>query len=205
MNTVTHYYSLLSPWVYLGWPDLVRITTQHGARLQHAPVRLPEVFAANGGVPGSRKSAAKQRYRRMELERWAEFRGVTLHPEPSHHPFDDALASALVVAAEREGDHGHRLAYAMMRKLWKDDADLADAGTLRGIVADEGLDADTLFAAAEAPEVARRLDENTRAAVDHGVFGVPTYAVGGEIFWGQDRLDFVERKVRVLTPATVTT
>ncbi|HKJ94434.1 MAG TPA: 2-hydroxychromene-2-carboxylate isomerase [Gammaproteobacteria bacterium] len=203
MNTVTHFYSLLSPWAYLSWRDAVRITTQHGARLNHKLVTLPEVFEANGGEPASRKSEAKQRYREMELQRWAEFRGVSLRVKPTNHPFDDGLASRLVIAAEQDGDNGHRLAYAMMRKLWHDDADLSDQDMLRRVVSSEGFDTTALFDAAEQPQVRDKLAENTTLAIERGVFGVPTYAVGDQIYWGQDRLDFVERHVRIVTPAAV--
>lgn len=194
--TVHHYYSLLSPWVYLGWPELTRLAEQLEFPVRDVLVQLPQVFKANGGVPGGQKSAAKQRYRDMELRRWSAYFGVEAMSHPRHHPFDDALASRLVLAATDDPERAPQLAYTFMQGLWRDDRDLADADTLRELVESEGLDADSLFAAAEHSAVQTRLDANTEEAIEQGVFGVPTYRIGDELFWGQDRLDFVERRLR---------
>ena len=193
MNRIDHYCSLLSPWVFLGWPELEQIARRHELALRHVFVRLPEVFEANGGVPGGKKSPAKQRYRDMELRRWARFRGTEAMPRPAHHPFDDELATRLVLAAEDRGEDFAALAYRFMRGLWQEDRNLADEATLYTLIREQGLDPDALRTNADAEAVHDRLAAQTREAIDAGVFGVPTYQVGEELFWGQDRLDLLER------------
>ncbi|PWG65519.1 2-hydroxychromene-2-carboxylate isomerase [Sediminicurvatus halobius] len=191
-----HYCSLLSPWVFLGWPELEQIARRHGAELRHVFVRLPEVFEANGGVPGGKKSAAKQRYRDMELRRWSHLRGTEVNPHPDHHPFRDERATRLVLAAEDRGEDFTGLAYRMMRALWQENRNLADEKTLATLVRQHGLDVDALFDTADGSRVGERLDAQTREAIDAGVFGVPTYRLGDELFWGQDRLDLLERALQ---------
>lgn len=190
---VIHYYSLLSPWSYLGWPPVARVAERRGGSVRNRLVRLPKVFQANGGVPGGKKSPAQQRYRLMELERWGAFRGVPLNPRPSHHPFDDDLASRLVVAAEIAGHDADALAYRFMQGLWRDDLDLADPEVLDRLVAEMGLDPAALAQTAKSPEVEQQLASNTDEAIEAGVFGVPTYRIDDQLYWGQDRVEFVER------------
>ncbi|MGD8429574.1 MAG: 2-hydroxychromene-2-carboxylate isomerase [Ectothiorhodospiraceae bacterium] len=190
---IDHFFSVLSPWAFLGWPEINRIAGQHGARLRNLPVDLPRVFQANGGIPGPKKSPAKQRYRDEELRRWGAFRGIDINPRPSHHPFDANLATRLIVAAEQDDEPASQLTYRLMQALWLEDRNLADAQALAELAREAGFDADALFAAADARETVDRVETNTQEAIDRGVFGVPTYFLGESMFWGQDRLDFVER------------
>lgn len=192
---IDHYCSLLSPWVFLGWPELAQIARRHEAGLRHVFVRLPEVFEANGGVPGGKKSQAKQRYRDLELRRWARVRGTEVNPRPDHHPFRDEQATRLVLAAEDRGEDFAGLAYRFMRALWQENRNLADDDTLASLVRQHRLDVDALFDTAAGAAVGDRLAAQTREAIDAGVFGVPTYRLGDELFWGQDRLDLLERAV----------
>ena len=188
---VHHFCSLLSPWVFMGWPRLEQVCRQAGVPVRHRFVDLPRVFQANGGVPGGKKSPEKQAYRLAELRRWSRRCGLDLVLQPAHHPFDAGLATRLVLAAEAREDDAPGLARRLMAALWLEDADLADPGTLRRLVEKAGLPPEPLFSAAEESEVHQRLEENTDDAIRLGVFGVPTYVYRGELFWGQDRLDFL--------------
>jgi carboxymethylenebutenolidase len=88
-----------------------------------------------------------------------------------------------------------QLAGALMRACWAEERDVADATTLAAIVREQGLDADALLGAEARDAARRRFDAYTQEAIDRGVFGAPTYVVDGELFWGQDRLDFLARKL----------
>jgi carboxymethylenebutenolidase len=129
----------------------------------------------------------------MELRRWREQLGVPLHLEPKFFPVDDSLAACMVVAlGQRGGDMG-ALSGAILRAVWADERNIADPATLVAIAGEQDLDGEALLAAAQEPAAAAGYQANTEAAIAAGVFGAPTFVIGDELFWGQDRLDFVAR------------
>ncbi len=190
---IDYYYSLISPFTYLGHARLLDVAARHGARVVHKPVRLPQVFAETGGVPVAQRAPQRQAYRLAELARWREHLGVPLVLQPAHFPTDESLAARVVIAAQRAGLVCDDLALGFLRAVWAEERDIADPGTVRAVVEAAGLDPERLLADAARPEAQAAWEDNTREAIARGVFGAPTYAVGDRLFWGQDRLDFVER------------
>jgi len=193
---VTVYYALSSPWTYLGWARFREIAERTGASVDHRPIKVHEVFAASGGLPLAQRPKQRQAYRLQELRRWRDHLGLPLNLQPRHFPVDDQLAARVVIAHGQRGGDVSRLGEAMMRAVWVEERDIADPATLGAIAAEQGADGDALLAAARAPEVEAHYEVNTHAAIEQGVFGVPTFVIGDELFWGQDRLDFVERALR---------
>jgi 2-hydroxychromene-2-carboxylate isomerase len=129
----------------------------------------------------------------MELKRWREVLNQPLTLEPAFFPVDEALAALMVIAhGDRGGDIGG-LSHAMMRAVWVEERDIADRPTLLQIAAEQGVDGEALLDAAGTEAVAGIYDANTEAALADGVFGVPTFKLGDELFWGQDRLDLLAR------------
>ena len=194
-QTVTVYYALSSPWTYLGWARFRGLAERTGARVDHRPIKVARVFAASGGLPLAKRPKQRQAYRLQELRRWRDHLGMPLNLHPRHFPVDDQLAARMVIACGQRGGDVSRLSEAIMRAVWVEERDIADPGTLEAIAADQGA-GDDLLAAARAPEVEAHYEVNTQAAIEQGVFGVPTFVIGDQLFWGQDRLDFVERALR---------
>jgi carboxymethylenebutenolidase len=192
-KTVTVYYSLGSPWTYLGWQRFRELAAQAGATAHYKPVRMADVFKVSGGLPLGQRAPQRQAYRMMELRRWREQLGVPLNLEPKFFPVDDSLAACMVVAqGQRGGDMG-ALSGAILQAVWADERDIADPATLVAIAGAQGLDGAQLLEAARAPVAVEGYQANTEAAIAAGVFGAPTFVIGDELFWGQDRLDFVAR------------
>lgn len=193
MKTVTYYLSPLSPWTYFGHPRIVAIAQRHGARLVPRPIDLGRVFPVSGGLPLPKRPAQRQAYRLHELRRWREFNGVPLNIHPRHFPVPSDAAARTIIATELAAGTAKALdvAYALMRACWAEERDISDPGTLAAIASDHGLTAAALDAQADAARAA--YDANTEEAMAAQVFGVPWYVVDGEPFWGQDRLEFVER------------
>lgn len=190
------YLSLNSPWAHLGAPRIEAIAARHGAALRVIPVDFRDVvFPASGGLPLPKRSPQRQAYRMQELRRWRAHLGVPLVLQPRHSPFDEAFAAACVIAVrETLGDApAVALAHRILKALWEEEADPADRATLARLVAETGLDAPALLALAGQPRWAEQRRADSQAALERGVFGAPTYVIGDEIFWGQDRLDFVDR------------
>ena len=191
---IDYYMTPISPYVYLGHERFVAIARRHGATIAVKPINLGLVFPVSGGVPLSKRAPQRQAYRLVELTRWSRYLQVPLNLHPAHFPVSADLASRFLLAAfERSTDAALDLALAFSRALWTQDRDIADPATVHSLAAASGVDAATLAARAEAPDIAMRYAALTQEAIDRGIFGTPTYVYAGELFWGQDRLDFLDR------------
>jgi carboxymethylenebutenolidase len=193
---IDYFVSLNSPWTHLGASRIAALAARHGVRLRVFPVDFGGVvFPASGGLPLPKRSPQRQAYRMQELRRWRAHLGVPLVLEPRFYPHDEKLAAACVIAArETLGDApAVALAHRVLKAVWEEEKDCADRATLARLISEAGLDAPALLAAAEDPRWLAQRAADSEAALARGVFGAPTYAIGAEIFWGQDRLDFVER------------
>ena len=151
----------------------------------------PPIAEFSGGLPLAKRPRQRQAYRLMELERWRRRLDLPLNLHPRHFPVDETLAAGIVIAHGRRGGDVGRLSQAMMRAVWAEERDLAEPATLRAIAAEQELDGEALLEAATVPAVQAEYQANTEAAIGAGVFGVPTFVIGEELFWGQDRLDFL--------------
>jgi carboxymethylenebutenolidase len=133
----------------------------------------------------------------MELKRWRDFLGVPINIQPKHFPSSETLSAACVIALrETQGDApAIKLAHRVLRAVWQDEQNPGDPATLAALIAEVGLDAEAVMKLGADPRWTERRIADTQAALHRGVFGAPSYVIGGEIFWGQDRLDFVDRKL----------
>jgi 2-hydroxychromene-2-carboxylate isomerase len=192
MSEVTVFYAHSSPWTYLGWQQLREVLARTGAAATFRPIFMAPVFEASGGLPLNQRPKQRQAYRLMELARWRKRLGVPINLHPKFFPVDDRLAARVAIAHQLEGGDVAALSQAIMRGVWEEERNIADADDLRSLLEGQSLDGGALLNAAERPEVQERYDQNTALAVDTGVFGVPTFEIADELFWGQDRLDFVE-------------
>ncbi|MEQ9557788.1 MAG: 2-hydroxychromene-2-carboxylate isomerase [Rhodospirillales bacterium] len=197
-ETIDYYFTVTSPWSYLGDARLRAIADRHGWRINHKPVDMGDVFAVSGGLPLAKRPPQRVAYRMMELKRWRARLGVPLTLEPKFFPAADTAARRLILAAQHDGLDARRLGelvHAFMRLVWVDEKDIAETATLAAALDGQGLDSAHLLARADAADIDAAARANTEQAKSIGVFGAPTYVIGGELFWGQDRLDFVEEKV----------
>lgn len=192
-KVVTVYYVLQSPWTYLGWTRLRELVAGSGATAHYRPVRSGPLFQASGTLPLAERPRQRQAYRLMELRRWRDLLDVPLNLHPKHFPVDEAPAARMVIAHRQRGGDIAALSEAMMRAVWAEERDLADRDTLLEIAREQGADGAALLRATEDQAVHSEHEANTKAAIDQGVFGMPTFVIDDELFWGQDRLDFVAR------------
>lgn len=194
MKAVDYYFSPMSPWTYLGHSRFADIAKRHGAVINVKPVDYGKIFPVSGGVPVAKRAPQRQAYRFAELKRWQKFLDVPLTLEPKFFPYDSSLAARLIIAADGKGSgSAMRLAAAILKACWAQDRNMADEEELSKVCEEQGLKSRELIDAAKTDETRKRFDELTEEAIGLQVFGAPTYAYKGELFWGQDRLDFVER------------
>ena len=193
--TIQYWFSTASPWTWLGSARFAQLVQRAGADVEVLPVDLSEVFAATGGTPFPKRSAARQSYRQLELARWSRRLGVPIKLEPRHYPVDRGPSSRLLIAARDAGLDALALSHAVLRAIWAEDEDIADWTTLQRLADRRGHDGAALVRAAQEPRVEARYRETTHRAIEAQVFGSPTFVVEGERFWGQDRLDFLAERL----------
>lgn len=194
---IDYYASLNSPWTHLGAARIAALAARHDASLRIHPVDFGTIFPASGGLPLPKRAPQRQAYRLMELERWRRRLGIPIQIKPKFFPAAELPAASCVIALrETLGDApAIALAHRVLRALWEEEQDTGDATTLAALIAEVGLDAGAVLALGADPRWAERRAADTRAALDRGVFGAPSYVIGEEIFWGQDRLEFVAERL----------
>jgi 2-hydroxychromene-2-carboxylate isomerase len=199
-KTVDYYFSPMSPWTYLGHQRFADILARSGAQVKVKPVDYGRIFPVSGGLPVKQRALQRQAYRLVELRRWRDFLGVPLNVEPKHFPYAADSAALLIIAADRQ--HGTqaamKLALGILRACWAEERNCADAGTLDQIAAAAGVDGYALRS--RESEAKAAYDAYTQEAIERQVFGAPSYVVDGEIFWGQDRLDLLQRALALPEP-----
>ncbi len=199
MRTIEYFYSAHSAFAYIGSSKLMEICTTHGCVLRHRPVALSPVVEAAGGLPFAKRSRSHVDYFfGREIERWAEWREVPIiDHRPTFHYNSLDLPNGMLIAAAEQGADIDMLADAVLTAHWRDDADLADPETLSAIAKEIGIDAKPLLDAAMSREIQRIHADNTGEAIERGVLGSPTYLTDGDMFYGQDRLEMLERALQI--------
>lgn len=194
--TVDYFIAPQSPWTYLGHARFVAMARDAGATIRLRPMDLGRVFPVSGGLPLPQRAPQRQAYRLVELERFARWLKLPLNLHPKFFPVAGDPASRLICTVDRlDGiDAALALTGEVLSAVWVHELDIADPATLARLLDQQGLPADRLAASTQ-PQAQADLDAHTQAAIDAGVFGAPSYVIGGEIFWGQDRLDFVQRRL----------
>lgn len=197
MKHIDYYLSLASPWSYLGHERLLNIAEKHQASISIYPIDLSIVLPATGGIPLPKRSQQRKDYRMQELTRWREFLEVPLTLQPKYFPVSDQIAAAMVLAIrEKDANQAIQFAGCCLRAIWAEERDISDRSTLVSIAKENNVDGEALMEQEETMLSSRRAD--SEAAIERGVYGAPTYIVEDEVFWGQDRLDFVDRKLASL-------
>ncbi len=194
-KTVDFYFTPVSPWTYLAMPRFRAMTAKHRAVAYYKPVDMGPLFASAGVKPLKERPEPLKRNRLNDLKRWRAHLGMPLNLEPKHFPTSPLLASKLIIAARQAGHDVGPLTEAYLRGCWAEERDVGDEATAIAIANECGLDGRALRRAADSPEVQAELEANTKEALGRFVWGSPTYYIEEELFFGQDRLEFVERKL----------
>ena len=182
----------MSPFTYLAGMRLEEIAGRHGVDIEYKPFNIAELGKHTGFVPLPQRPKARQDYRLQDLKRIAAHAGLPINLHPAHWPTNPVPASTAIISAQMAGggDVG-KLTHALLRASWADEKDIAQDHVIRDCLAEAGFD----------PGVADRdmlsaveiYEKNTQDALNGNVFGSPTYVADHQVFWGQDRLDYLDR------------
>jgi len=201
-DEIEYFYAAHSAFAYIGAEMLGQVAKAGGRRIVHRPMHLGTVMKAatpnsERGFTGSITLARTNYFFRREIERWAEYRGVpVMRGIPQYHYHDITLPNCLLIAAIESGADIDTLSHAVLQAHWRDDADLANAGTLHAIADGCGCDGAALLELAASPEIKAQYEKNTAEAIERSVFGSPTYVVDGDMFYGQDHLELLARAMK---------
>jgi len=192
-QTLDYYHFLISPWSYLAIGRFNEIVDRHDLSVNYKPIAVMPTFDEMGGVPPGKRHPSRQRFRMDELTRWSAWLEVPLNLTPAFFPADCSMASRMVIAAGQQGLAADTLSDACLTAVWAEERNIADTDTLIAIANECDLNGASLLADAETDALGAEFAAVTREAHERDVFGSPTYVINGEIFWGQDRLDFLDR------------
>ncbi len=194
--SIDYYFAPQSPWTYLGHARFTAMARAAGAAVHPLPVDYGKIFPASGGLPLAKRAPQRQAYRLVELARFRDHVGVPLNVQPKFFPVPADRAARLLIAVDLHdgSEAAMTLAGTVLGGVWADQRNIDADADLAQMLAEHGLPARRIDDAL-APEVQQRYERDTQRAIELGVFGAPTYVIDGELFWGQDRLDFVERRL----------
>lgn len=196
---VDYYFAPQSPWTYLGHARFAAMAQAAGVNVRVLPVDLGgKVFPTSGGLPLAKRAPQRQAYRLLEIRRFSEHLKIPMHPQPKYFPVGGDDAACLIIAVDLHdgSEAAMKITGAVLSAVWAQERNIGDDKVLAELLAECGLDTKRLTQA-DSQEVRERYEVYTQQAIAAGVFGAPSYVIDGEIFWGQDRLDFVARKLGV--------
>ena len=195
-RTIDYYFSVISSYSYLGGERFAKLVEDYDLNVNMYPVDISKVFAATGGLPVKQRAPERQAYRLIELRRWSEYLQVPFVLEPKYFPTNATPASLLMIAAIHTDVDALALSHAVLRAVWAEERNIAEIDILLTITDELGIDGKSLLEQSKEPDIAKEYQTNTEMCIARGVFGFPTYIIDDEPFWGQDRLEFVERKLQ---------
>jgi 2-hydroxychromene-2-carboxylate isomerase len=193
MADVDFFFDFISPYTYLARTQLDGIASRTGARFKTWPIHLLNLMKIVGNSPTTVLCKNKRKYAGQDLARWCGRYHVPFKSNP-HLPGDHSLTlKGALVAQEMNLEEQYNR--AVFSAFWADAVNVTDRSALVQRLERAGLDGSAIVTEAQKPEYAKRLETNTQMAADRGVFGSPTFIVGDDIFFGNDRLDFLEARL----------
>jgi 2-hydroxychromene-2-carboxylate isomerase len=193
---IDHYFSVTSPWAYIGHALLRKVVSTYKCKVNHKPVFLVDLFSETGGLPMVKRHPVRQRYRMLELQRWRDKRGLDFHLRPAHSPFNGRLADGAVIAIIEAGCDPDAFLQRAFSGVFEQQLDLADPAVLVRLANDSGLPGEQLIERAGSDEIGAAYEQNRQDAIAADVFGSPAYVLAGEVFWGQDRIELLADALR---------
>jgi 2-hydroxychromene-2-carboxylate isomerase len=188
---VDYYFSLSSPWAYIGHKAFRGVVATYDLKVNHKPVILVDLFSETGGLPLIKRHPVRQRYRMVELQRWRDKRGLKFHLQPKYSPFNARLADGVVIAAIEAGYDPDPLLRRAFLAVWEDELNLADPDEVAKLANAAGLPGQQLVERSGSEAISAAYEQNRQDALAADVFGSPVYVLDGEVFWGQDRIELL--------------
>ena len=195
-GTIDYFMSPSSPWTYLGSKLFTDLAAENKRLVNVYPVNFGKIFPISGGLPLPKRAPQRQAYRLLELHRWKSRRKSTMKVEPNNFPSTAALPSLAIIAARELGHDALQFSNLILAALWEEDLNIDDANIIGQLCERSNFNQQAILDYANSNAAQEKYEHYTNFAIEKGVFGAPSYIVDGELFWGQDRLDFVAEKLK---------
>ncbi len=192
MTVIDYYFSMVSPWAYIGHDAFHDVVAKHSAEVNYRPIGLLDAFDRQGTPRLPDRHQTRKDYRMLELQRWREKRGLSYTLQPAHWPFPFQTADRMVIAAVEAGHNPAGFMRHVFKMVWEQEKNLGEEAELLAAATAADLPAADLLEAAGSDATGKIYNDNTDTFLARGGFGAPTYIINDEIFWGQDRIDLVD-------------
>lgn len=196
-DRIEYYFWINSDWAYFGNPRLADIAEKYGLAIDYYPIDFTTVFDRTGGLKLPLRAKERQDYRLLEMVRYRDILGMPINLKPKYPATNAQLPSFFVIAAQKLGLPLHALVHQIMIARWVEDRNIEDIAILTDISDSLALPTGEIAALSSAGEISKTYFRYTEEAIGKGVFGAPFYFFEGEGFWGQDRLELLDRKIRM--------
>ena len=196
-STIDYFMSPSSPWTYLGSKLFTKLAAENKRLVNVYPVNFGKIFPVSGGLPLPKRAPQRQAYRLLELHRWKSRRKSTMKVEPTNFPSTAAIPSLAIIAARELGHDALKFSNLILAALWEEDLNIDDPRVIGLLCERSNLNQQAILDYAYSNAAEEKYEQFTNFAIEKSVFGAPSYIVDGELFWGQDRLDFVSEKLKI--------
>ena len=200
-DVIDYYFTAPSPYAYLGHHTLMNIAAKHGKAVNFKPFDIMGVWGESGAVPPGQRPLVRQRYRLVDMQRSAVMRDAAMNAEPAFFPTNPTPADLSICALVSSGADPANYAYSLGKAIWAQEKQIADVTVLHELLTECGHDAEAILALSQSDEIAAVREKNTKEAIENDAVGAPAYVYNGEVFWGQDRLEYLEQMIESGRPA----
>ena len=194
-ETIDYYFTAPSPFAYLGHTTLLRIAGEHGKTINFKPINIMGVWENSGAEPPMKRPPVRQRYRLLDLKRAGIVRDTCINAEPAHFPVNPEPADRVICAIVNSEQDVAPFAFSIGQAIWAEDKDIADDTVLLEVLDANGFDGPSILDMSKTDEIGQIRAQNTQDAIAADAVGAPAYVYQGEVFWGQDRLEYLEQMI----------
>ena len=195
-KTLDYYFATPSPWSYLATPRIIELEKKYELKINWKPCNIMEIFAKNGTAAVKDRPQPVQLNRLTELKRWSEYLAMPLTIKPKFFPVDPTLSQKIIIAVQNNNINPSDITFSFMKAVWAEEKDISNEETIKEICKESNLDFSSIIEQAKSDEVNNQYIKNKEEAIQNNVWGAPTFIYNNELFWGQDRIEFLERAIQ---------
>ena len=190
-DAIDYYFTAPSPFTYLGHNTLMSIAAKHGKTVNFKPFNIMGVWENSGAEPPMKRPPVRQRYRLLDIKRAGVMRDTCINAEPKFFPTNPTPADLVICALILAGENPTGFTFAIGQAIWSNEKQIADDDILLEVLSSCGHDAQKILDLSKTDDAAELREKNTQEAIAADAVGAPAYVYQGEVFWGQDRLEYL--------------